>query len=111
MPPNWKFPALGNLVGPHAHPRCSSNGREALGEAMMLMPDSRNSVYLGDRRLIVNPGSVGQPRDGDPRAAYVILDTEEETIEFHRVSYPVEIPRNDAGTRPARAPDRAAGMA
>ncbi len=78
------------LVG-HTHIPLLFEWREALGEAVMLMPDYRNPIYLGERRLIVNPGSVGQPRDGDPRAAYAILDTEEETIEFHRVSYPVEI--------------------
>jgi diadenosine tetraphosphatase ApaH/serine/threonine PP2A family protein phosphatase len=41
--------------------------------------------------LIVNPGSVGQPRDGDPRASYLILDTRALSIEHHRVEYPVEI--------------------
>lgn len=40
------------------------------------------------RRAIVNPGSVGQPRDGDPRAAYMILDTEL-GFEFRRVEYDV----------------------
>jgi predicted phosphodiesterase len=38
-------------------------------------------------RVIVNPGSVGQPRDGDARASYAILDLEEQTVEFRRVSY------------------------
>ncbi len=42
-------------------------------------------------RLILNAGSVGQPRDGDPRASYAILDTEESTWEHRRVTYPVEI--------------------
>jgi diadenosine tetraphosphatase ApaH/serine/threonine PP2A family protein phosphatase len=41
--------------------------------------------------MILNPGSVGQPRDGDPRASYAILDTEAMTWELHRVSYPIEI--------------------
>lgn len=40
-------------------------------------------------RMILNPGSVGQPRDGDPRACFAILDTEKETWEMHRVSYDV----------------------
>jgi len=39
--------------------------------------------------LIVNPGSVGQPRDGDPRAAYAIIDDEATTITFRRVKYDV----------------------
>jgi predicted phosphodiesterase len=39
---------------------------------------------------LVNPGSVGQPRDSDPRAAYLICDSAERTIEFRRVKYDVE---------------------
>ncbi len=35
----------------------------------------------------VNPGSVGQPRDGDPRASFVVIDTATKTVTFHRVSY------------------------
>jgi len=48
-----------------------------------------DSVKLGDRRLILNPGGVGQPRDGDPRASYAILDTAAATVELHRVAYPI----------------------
>jgi diadenosine tetraphosphatase ApaH/serine/threonine PP2A family protein phosphatase len=44
---------------------------------------------LPDSRLIINPGSVGQPRDGDPRASYGILNTGNLTFEPRRVSYPV----------------------
>ncbi len=40
--------------------------------------------------LVVNPGSVGQPRDGDPRAAYAVLDTEPLAVELHRVDYDIE---------------------
>ena len=46
-------------------------------------------IELGERRLIVNPGSVGQPRDGDARAAYGILDVEAKTFEYRRITYPV----------------------
>jgi len=45
---------------------------------------------LPEGSLIINPGSVGQPRDGDPRASYMILDTEEHTLEHFRVDYPIE---------------------
>jgi predicted phosphodiesterase len=45
---------------------------------------------LGEGRLIVNPGSVGQPRDGDARASYAILDTDALTLEYRRVSYDIE---------------------
>jgi diadenosine tetraphosphatase ApaH/serine/threonine PP2A family protein phosphatase len=39
---------------------------------------------------LVNPGSVGQPRDGDPRAAWLELDTEQMSAVFHRVPYEIE---------------------
>ncbi len=42
-----------------------------------------------DSRYIINPGSVGQPRDSDPRAAFAVWDTEAHTITFHRVPYDV----------------------
>ncbi len=41
-------------------------------------------------RYLINPGSVGQPRDGDPRAAYAVLDTAEWTVTLYRVAYPIE---------------------
>jgi predicted phosphodiesterase len=47
-------------------------------------------MSLGQQRLIINPGSVGQPRDGDPRASYAILDAEAGEIEYRRVPYPIE---------------------
>jgi diadenosine tetraphosphatase ApaH/serine/threonine PP2A family protein phosphatase len=43
-----------------------------------------------DGRWLLNPGSVGQPRDGDPRAAWLELDTDEGYARFHRVAYPIE---------------------
>ncbi|MGC9359892.1 MAG: metallophosphoesterase family protein [Anaerolineae bacterium] len=44
---------------------------------------------LEEGRYIVNPGSVGQPRDGDPRAAYLLLDTDDLTIDHRRVPYDI----------------------
>jgi predicted phosphodiesterase len=41
-------------------------------------------------RTIINPGSVGQPRDRDPRASYAIFDTEERTWHYRRVQYDIE---------------------
>jgi diadenosine tetraphosphatase ApaH/serine/threonine PP2A family protein phosphatase len=43
-----------------------------------------------DGRWLLNPGSVGQPRDGDPRAAWLLLDLGRRFARFHRVTYPVE---------------------
>ncbi|MEK7247728.1 MAG: metallophosphoesterase family protein [Chloroflexota bacterium] len=42
-----------------------------------------------DERLVLNPGSVGQPRDGDKRASYGILDTDARTFTLHRVEYEI----------------------
>lgn len=42
-----------------------------------------------DRGTVVNPGSVGQPRDGKSSAAYGIVDLEKQTIELHRVKYDI----------------------
>jgi diadenosine tetraphosphatase ApaH/serine/threonine PP2A family protein phosphatase len=58
----------------------------------------------GSVRAILNPGSVGQPRDNDPRAAYAIADTEEGTWLYRRVSYPIEI--TQAHMRQAGLPER-----
>jgi diadenosine tetraphosphatase ApaH/serine/threonine PP2A family protein phosphatase len=44
---------------------------------------------------MVNPGSVGQPRDGDPRAAYAIYDTEQKIVRLRRVSYPIQQTADD----------------
>lgn len=49
---------------------------------------------LGKERVMVNVGSVGQPRDGDNRSCYVIVDDEALTIEFRRLRYPYEITRD-----------------
>lgn len=43
-----------------------------------------------DNRLIVNPGSVGQPRDGDPDAAYAVLHPEDRTAELYRTVYDMD---------------------
>jgi diadenosine tetraphosphatase ApaH/serine/threonine PP2A family protein phosphatase len=54
--------------------------RGAPGEIVQLKPESR---------YIINPGSVGQPRDGDPRAAYAVWDTEAQIVRFNRVEYDI----------------------
>lgn len=56
-----------------------------------------------DNRWLVNPGSVGQPRDGDARAAYALLDREAGTVELRRVPY--DIARAQRRIRAAGLPD------
>jgi putative phosphoesterase len=58
--------------------------------------------------VVVNPGSVGQPRDGDPRAAYALLDLAELTVEQRRVEYDIEavVAAIDAAGLPASLGER-----
>ena len=46
-------------------------------------------VELGDERLILNPGGVGQPRDSDPRAGYILYDSDAATVTYARVEYDI----------------------
>lgn len=82
-----------------------------------IFASNHNKVdYLGndkiridyDRKYVINAGSIGQPRDGDPRAAYAIFDDEESTIEIKRVEYEVKKAQNKilAAGLPARLADR-----
>jgi predicted phosphodiesterase len=48
-------------------------------------------IALDARRALINPGSVGQPRDGNPDASYLVLDTEAGMAEFHRVRYDIAL--------------------
>jgi predicted phosphodiesterase len=50
---------------------------------------SDGTISLADGRWLLNPGSVGQPRDGDARASYLILDTEAGTATWRRVAYDI----------------------
>lgn len=42
-----------------------------------------------DHRYLINPGSIGQPRDGDPRASYMTYDSDRRLVRWHRLAYPV----------------------
>ncbi|HOG46121.1 MAG TPA: metallophosphoesterase family protein [Anaerolineae bacterium] len=57
-------------------------------------------------RAIINPGGVGQPRDGDPRASFILLDPDAGTLEYRRVPYPIE--ETQALMREAGLPPRLA---
>jgi diadenosine tetraphosphatase ApaH/serine/threonine PP2A family protein phosphatase len=67
-----------------------------------LAPDG-TEVDLGAGRVLLNPGSVGQPRDGDPRAAWLVIDTESGRATFRRVEYPVA--ETQAAVRAAALPE------
>ena len=52
----------------------------------ILLPSS-GDMWRSEKRFLLNPGSVGQPRDRNPLASYVIWDDEEEIYSYHRVAY------------------------
>lgn len=60
------------------------------GPAPRVLRPAEGDVVRLEGRCLVNPGSVGQPRDGDPRAAYAVIDTAAGTASFHRSSYRVD---------------------
>ena len=73
-------------------------------EAVPAVPGLPLSIETG--RLLVNPGSVGQPRDGNPAASYLVVDTSDQTAQFHRVTYDVVATQRlmrDAGLPPRLA--------
>jgi len=75
------------LVG-HSHVALALREQQGNGVAGGLAPGGAD-VEL-DGRWLLNPGSVGQPRDGDPRAAWLLLDLGRRLASFRRVNYPVE---------------------
>lgn len=70
------------------------------------MAPADSMLELAGGRALLNPGSVGQPRDGDPRAAFMVLDTDAQTAVWRRVEY--DIARTQAEIREARLPHRLA---
>ncbi|HSH22109.1 MAG TPA: metallophosphoesterase family protein [Candidatus Caenarcaniphilales bacterium] len=64
--------------------------RDADGRVEEIEAGDGCGLELDARRTIINPGSVGQPRDGDPRACAMLLDTEARTLEWRRVEYAIE---------------------
>ena len=65
-------------------------------------PD-RSEIDLGSGRWLLNPGSVGQPRDGDPRAAWLLIDDVAGRATFRRVPYPIQ--ETQAAIRDQGLPD------
>jgi len=75
------------LVG-HTHvPQAYSLDNEDNCTATKLLPTIK--LITGETRLIVNPGAVGQPRDGNPEASYAVYDTGTKIIQLKRVPYDI----------------------
>ena len=89
------------LIG-HSHVALSFGRRE--GEPTTGEPRRDGAqLDLGAGEWLLNPGSVGQPRDGDPRAAWLLLDLDEPSVSFERTDY--DIAGAAAAIRAARLPD------
>ncbi len=58
-----------------------------VSDGTLLPAEEGTELELGDGRWLLNPGSVGQPRDTDPRAAWMVLDLEARRASFRRVEY------------------------
>ena len=76
------------LVG-HTHVPivCEMDG---IGRVSVIPPRPDAAIPLRQNNLLINPGSVGQPRDGDPRASYAIYDSAAQTLTYRRVEYDIE---------------------
>lgn len=72
----------------------------------LIQPGASDAIELGAYRTLINPGSVGQPRDGDARASYLVLDRDIGRVTWHRVAY--DIDRVQADMRAAGLPERLA---
>ena len=91
------------LVG-HTHVPVIYRDIEGAYDCQAILPPEDVVIQLDEARYIVNPGSVGQPRDRDSRAAYLILDTVARTVAFHRVAY--DIASTQQAMREAGLPQR-----
>ena len=80
---------LEHAIGLNGHTHLPTAFIEDDGRIDVVAPHDGSGLELRGRRALVNPGSVGQPRDGDPRAAYAILEPETGAITWHRVAYDV----------------------
>jgi predicted phosphodiesterase len=85
-----------SLVG-HSHvalffsiPEDEQARAEATPEARGWQAGAGTRLEIDEGRWLINPGSVGQPRDGDPRAAWLQLDTDAWEATYHRVAYDID---------------------
>jgi predicted phosphodiesterase len=76
------------------------------GRPVRMFEPGEELILAPGRRYLVNPGSVGQPRNGDPNAQYLIFDTEEGHISFRKVPYDIDAAQErilQAGLSPSLA--------
>jgi diadenosine tetraphosphatase ApaH/serine/threonine PP2A family protein phosphatase len=95
-------------IGLHGHTHVPVAWAERDGRLAGIAPEPGAAIRLDGPKALLNPGSVGQPRDGNPAASWLELDTDAATATWRRIPYDVEAVRAaiaDAGL-PARLGDR-----
>jgi predicted phosphodiesterase len=80
---------LKSPTGLHGHTHIPVAFIESDGRIDVVSPGHGSVLELRGRKALVNPGSVGQPRDGDPEASFAILDPEAGRVTWHRVAYAI----------------------
>lgn len=97
-PDKWRYvlsPGEADAAFKHFEQRVCFNGHShlpmifAFGDNQIRRQAGHDFQPNEETRYIVNVGSVGQPRDNDPRACYVTYDTTEDEVSFHRVAYDI----------------------
>jgi len=83
------FPLLARSIGLFGHSHIQG-GFVRFGEHVDAITPGRPIAIVPGRQYLINPGSVGQPRDGDPRAAYAIVDLDCDSVLFKRVAYDIK---------------------
>ena len=75
--------------GLHGHTHLPIVWAEDDGRIELISPGDGSTFDLRGRALL-NPGSVGQPRDGIPDAGYMVIDSDADRVSWHRVPYDIE---------------------
>lgn len=83
-----KFSTMTCLVG-HTHFPCVFQRQDDASATIQQFYMVETMPYVSEQKAIINPGSVGQPRDRDPRAAYMIFDDESHAWTYYRVAYEI----------------------
>jgi diadenosine tetraphosphatase ApaH/serine/threonine PP2A family protein phosphatase len=81
--------ALTTRQGLHGHTHIPICWRDDDGSVEAVSPGHGSSLMLDERPVLLNPGSVGQPRDGDPLASYMVIDTDAGRCTWSRVAYDI----------------------
>jgi diadenosine tetraphosphatase ApaH/serine/threonine PP2A family protein phosphatase len=81
--------AMDTTFGLHGHTHVPVAYLEDDGTLETMSPGAGSRITYGSHRALLNPGSVGQPRDGIPTASWLLLDTDEGAGTWHRTAYDV----------------------